>query len=318
VVIRSRLSGRTGPSGGPALTDVIGVLQSYDGVTAKVLRRDGTPVTVPVADIVAAKPVPEQPVRGLRTSAEELERICSAGWPATEIEPLGEWVLRAAGGFTGRANSALVAGDPGIGLPEALDRVVRFYAQRVLRARAQVVVGSRWEDDLSAAGWRPSRGDHRPGVVVQVAALRTALAAALAMRGQPAAAVRITDRADDAWLSRYLRARDSEIAQVRQVLEGPALVAFARVGDPTTGIGRMVVTGDWAGLSAVEVVPTQRRRGLARAVVAALAEWAVDQGARWAYLQVSTDSVPALALWHSLGFREHHRYRYLEPSSASD
>src|SRR3712207_8558779 len=44
-----------------------------------------------------------------------------SGWRAPEEEPLGGWLLRAGGGFTGRANTALVAGDPGRPLPEAVE-----------------------------------------------------------------------------------------------------------------------------------------------------------------------------------------------------
>ena len=43
----------------------------------------------------------------------ELETVAALGWRAPQEEPLGGWLLRAAGGFTGRANSALAAGDTG-------------------------------------------------------------------------------------------------------------------------------------------------------------------------------------------------------------
>ena len=43
---------------------------------------------------------------------EDLERAAALHWQARETEPLGEWRLRAAAGFTGRANSALPVGDP--------------------------------------------------------------------------------------------------------------------------------------------------------------------------------------------------------------
>jgi hypothetical protein len=44
-------------------------------------------------------------------SIENLERAAAAGWRACEGEWLGGWLLRAAEGFTGRANSALGACD---------------------------------------------------------------------------------------------------------------------------------------------------------------------------------------------------------------
>src|SRR5579859_3485456 len=62
----------------------------------------------------------------------DLEAAAAQGWRATEEAPLGEWRLRAAGGFTGRANSALAVGDPGLPLAEATSRVRRWYAARDL------------------------------------------------------------------------------------------------------------------------------------------------------------------------------------------
>ena len=52
-------------------------------------------------------------------SIPDLEQRAALGWRAPQEDRLGDWVLRAAGGFTGRANSALAAGDPG----RPLDRV---------------------------------------------------------------------------------------------------------------------------------------------------------------------------------------------------
>src|SRR5215475_5872296 len=65
-------------------------------------------------------------------SIDDLERAATSGWQATEQERLGDWLLRAASGFTGRANSALAAGDPGRPLTEAIEAVCRWYAARGL------------------------------------------------------------------------------------------------------------------------------------------------------------------------------------------
>ena len=56
----------------------------------------------------------------------------------TEQERYGDWLLRAGAGFTGRANSALVVGDPPGPLDAAVADVGRWYAARGLRPQAQV------------------------------------------------------------------------------------------------------------------------------------------------------------------------------------
>ena len=308
VVIRSRLPGRIGPSGGPALTDVIGELETYDDITAVVVRRDGTRVSVPVTDVVAAKRVPKTRAGGLKIGSGDLQRICAAGWPAPVLEPLGDWMLRAAGGFTGRANSALVAGDPGLPVPEALIQVSEFYHRHGLPPRAQVVVGSAEEESLGQHAWS-GIGGPRGGALVMVATLHTA-----PTTPGSDVAVELAGRVDERWLALYNRAGGHDPALVRSLLEGPAQVAFARIGDPPVAVGRMVVTEAWAGLSAVEVLPELRRTGMATAVVDALRQWAIGEGARWCYLQVTEGNAAALTLWRQHGYRHHHSYRYLSPS----
>ena len=58
--------------------------------------------------------------------------MAAAHWRGTEEEWLGEWLLRAADGFTGRANSALPLGDPGL----PLDDGARLRDRLVPRSRA--------------------------------------------------------------------------------------------------------------------------------------------------------------------------------------
>src|ERR1700761_8066463 len=67
-----------------------------------------------------------------------LDRLAARTWRGTDEEALGSWLLRAAGGFTGRANSVLTAGDPGMPLPEAAGRVRAWYTARGLPPMAPV------------------------------------------------------------------------------------------------------------------------------------------------------------------------------------
>lgn len=63
VVVRRVLRGRTGPTGGPAMTDVLGTCESWGEGTCTVRREDGELIDIPIADIVSGKPVPPRPPR---------------------------------------------------------------------------------------------------------------------------------------------------------------------------------------------------------------------------------------------------------------
>jgi N-acetylglutamate synthase len=75
-------------------------------------------------------------------SITELEHMAARHWRGTEEDRLGGWLLRAAGGFTGRANSALPLGDPDMPLDDALAAVTRWYRARALPP--MIVIRFRW------------------------------------------------------------------------------------------------------------------------------------------------------------------------------
>ena len=310
VVVRRTVAGERGPSGGPALTDVLGILVAWAPNRLSVQRADGSVVVIAQADIVAAKPVPPRASVVGRVSAADLERVCAAGWRAPAEEPLGQWLLRAGSGFTGRANSVLAVGDPGLPLADALAAVERFYAPRGLTPLAQVISGSDEAAAFERSGWVPARpGQDDP--VVQIASV----ARALRDGPRPSEAVEVAhdDQPTDDWVRCYGRTVGLDNNDVRDILASGDVLAFARVGTPARAIGRAVVTGDWVGLSAVEVEPSERRRGVGTAIVAYLLDWAASQGARSAYLQTMPDNVAGVALYGRFGFVTHHSYRYLRP-----
>ncbi len=304
VVVR-HLAGGAGPSGGPALNDVVGRVLEVDERSVTVQRRDGRTAVVALADIVTWKPVPDRPLRrrsATAIDAEELTKITSRGWPAIESQALGDWELRSSRQFTGRANSVAAHGSPGRPFDQALDAVRTFYTERDQSPLAQVVVGSTNEAAFTAAGWSDHEQD-TAHAVVQVADLDPSYDA------DPEA--RVTATVDDEWLSHYLRVNDP--AAARAVLEGPAQVVFVSIGEPIVAIGRVVVTGEWAGIACVEVDPEMRRRGLGSRIVDTALAWAVDHGADKAYLQTMRSNVAARGLYQPYGFVDHHDYRALVP-----
>lgn len=300
---------------GEKFTDTVGVLTSWNDGVLRITRKSGESVRVPESALVAGKVVPSAPARrhGPAASYEELARVAARAWRPVESERLGEWELRAAAGFTRRANSVLPLGDPGMPLDEALTAVRRWYAERGLPAYVQTATGAEGTQEplcaeLERRGWvREVTAEVWTGEVAQVADL------------SEGTGVVLSREADEAWLARYQRKGVSEVAL--RVLAGGPSVWFATVpgGDPAApaAIGRCVVDGRWVSFAAVEVDPAQRRRGLATAVMAALARRALDEGASAAWLQVETDNAGARALYAGMGFAAHHAYHhYREPPSA--
>jgi len=237
-------------------------------------------------------------------SPDDLERLAARTWRGLEQERLGDWLLRASGGFTGRANSALVVGDPPGPLPEAVAAVDRWYTDRGLQPMAQVPLpgGEPADAAFAAAGWETVED-----VLV--------LTADLTGWGPPDVPVDLAPKPDDAWLTGY-RYRGTPLPPVaREVLLGADDVTFAAVRldpspAPLAAVARGAVADGWLVVTAVTVDERYRRRGLATAVMAALASWGRERGAGSCLLQVVESNAPALALYARLGFTEHHRYHY--------
>jgi N-acetylglutamate synthase len=319
VVVRRVLAGRAGPSGGPAMTDLLGVMESWSARSTVVRAEDGSTTEIALADIVSGKPVPPRPSPRMRVDAERACLMSNASWPAVHTEPLGDWLLRASGGFSARANSVMAVGDPGVPFSEALDRVVDFYSSHNLAPWAQVVVGSANGQRFTDAGWdtaRPGEADSE----FQMASVAQASRAARSLLPAAAPPVTFGTTATPAWLANDDRAR-SHLDDAVAVLEGPEDVGFGvvlGVGGRASAKGRVSCHGDWAGITDVWVSPEHRRQGLGSVVMAALLEWAAERGATTAYLQVRGDNPPALALYATLGFRTHHTYRYLAAPARRD
>ncbi|MCI3272900.1 GNAT family N-acetyltransferase [Streptomyces cylindrosporus] len=296
-------------------TDTVGVLTSWNDGVLLITRKSGESVRIPESSLVAGKVVPAAPARrrGPAASYEELARVASRAWRPVESERLGEWELRAAAGFTRRANSVLPLGDPGIPLDEALDVVRRWYGDRGLPAYVQTATGAEGTQELLCAELE------RRGWVREVTAELWVGALAPVADRVAAEKVVLSREADEAWLSRYQRKGVSEVA-LRVLGSGPS-VWFASVpgADGPAAIGRCVVDGRWASFAAVEVDPALRRQGLATTVMAALAGRALEEGASAAWLQVEEENAGARALYAGMGFGAHHAYHhYREPAAPGD
>lgn len=314
VVVRRRL-----PEGGFA--DVLGDLLAWSSPGTprgelRVRTRRGE-VLVPEPEVAGAKKVPPAPLRrGARVAA--LERAAAMGWRGLEEERLGDWLLRAGAGFTGRANSVLVTGDPGMPLPDAVEAAVGWYRARGLPPRAALPLGAADETDalLAELGWTARD-------LTDV--LTAPLAASPGTELPDGTELRVSSAPTPAWLARYHYRGGPLPDAAARVLAAGGTVAFLGLAEagaapdaPLLAVARAAVSTDpagqgrerWVGVAAVDVAPEARRRGLGRAVVQQALRWGAEQGADSAYLQVLTTNEPAQALYRSMGFAPHHRYHY--------
>jgi GNAT superfamily N-acetyltransferase len=361
VVVRHRL-----PEGG--LTDSVGELVSVGSTVLTVVTRRGTEA-IGLDDVVAGKVVPPRPSRPapphLALSLGDLERLTARHWAAAETAPLGDWLLRAHGGFTGRANSVLVQGDPGMPVADALDAVRAWYADRGLPALASLAVPAdaeqpvagppvdpallahlagaarlphvdgpaqlRLRAELDRLGWAPGGGISAYCLTAPLRALLTGAGAqtdghlsdGLTVDGLT---VDMTDLPDDGWLATYKYRGNDLPAFARELLLSAPEQVFVSVrtsgdGDGTDGgppatvaVARGSLAGGWGCVTAVDVAPSHRRRGLATVLLRQIARWAADRGAGSMMLQTAAANGPAQRLYLEAGFTVHHRYDYLTPN----
>ncbi|TWD73300.1 acetyltransferase (GNAT) family protein [Kribbella amoyensis] len=287
--------------GGGQLTDVIGVLQSLDAETLAVRHADSTVHRVRLTDVAAAKPIPPMPLRPV--DVDQLFLTTALGRPAAETRYVGQWLLRASAGWTGRGNSLLPAGDPGMPVVDALKHTRAFYEERDLPALALVRLGSAQEEEFRRLGWIEARPDE-----ADVRVMHTTLDL---VNGEPAYEVAVTDRPDADW---YAAASDAPLPAVAAtVMEGAPKSVFASIAldGRTVAVARGAMTGHWVAVDAVRVDPRYRRRGLGTALLQGITRWAGPLGGRRAYLEVVEDNAAAMATYTRLGYDTAYKYRYL-------
>ena len=253
----------------------------------------------------------------------EVERIAALGWRGLHEAHFGGWLLRAAGGFTGRANSALILGGPPKTDAGWLSDLVRWYADRGLPPMAQVPLpgGEAIDAMLAEADWRSDvLVRFLTGDLAQVL-LAAEQALSQPSEGRSKVVIRLDAEPDDAWLRAYKYRGAVLPGHAREVLqtagdETELNFASLRIPEPdgrsgeVLAVARGALARNWLGITAVTVAEGHRRRRYATRLMSHMAAWAAERGGQAIYLQVASDNTAALQLYQRLGFYHHHDYRY--------
>lgn len=240
----------------------------------------------------------------------QLDRVAAAAWPPAVAQAAGGWTLRLTPGTRGRRlNSAL----PPPGAERVPPAVAGWYAQRGAPAIVQVTPldeQAPLDRALAAAGWTAE-------AATDVLTLRKGSDPVCWSAGTPVAVERVSVggfRAAWRELGTNGRSGGDEDDDVLARIPFEVAGLVARRDGALAGVALAVLAGEVSFVFEVATAPEHRRRGVARALMAA---WARAAGDRLLALQVMTDNAPAQALYASLGFERSHGYHYRRAPSTS-
>jgi GNAT superfamily N-acetyltransferase len=237
-----------------------------------------------------------------------LQERAARALPAELVEVTGGWWLRRAPGCSWWVESVLPHSEAD--LEELLSRVAeaeKFYAVHGSVARFQLTprVCPPQLDALLA-----EREYEMEGSV----SLQAARAADILKRLPPSPLrVKVEAHPTREWFETWHLVHGGDPRSEWKLLDRvrhPSGYAHVMVEDDIAAVGRAVADDGWTGVFGMATLPQARGKGAARCVLAALAQWAIDQHAENMYLQAENSNIPARRLYEQAGFTLVSEYHY--------
>ena len=242
--------------------------------------------------------------------ARFLEALAVAAWPPAAQEELAGWQLGFDRGVTRRANSTL----PNRMAPDADPEALIAEAERRYRAQGLApcfkISPAAMPEDLDRRLAARDYAAEGHSLVLTARPEMTEKAAS------PASGVEVSLLAEPApaWCDTCWPEADPAEAEARAAIAGriaaPRAFALAMIEGQPAGAAAIACHDGWACITAVNTLGAWRRRGVARALMAGLTDWASRQEAEGLYLQVEVENEAARALYDRLGFVIAYPYHY--------
>jgi ribosomal protein S18 acetylase RimI-like enzyme len=231
------------------------------------------------------------------------EELSMNAHPALQQQLYDGWVLRFAGGYTGRANSVTPLYPAYLDAGEKIAVCESLYHSRGLRTLFKLTEAAGSLDELLAERGYTVRTptllmtttlqpmDTNSGINLETGLSPSWREASFSLHG--------------------MGERDRAIASViLSSIPGLTITASLAENGKVVAIGRAVLERGYVGLYDIITAPAHRGRGLGGQICTALLEAARQRGAVNAYLQVVENNVPARALYKGLGYKACYRYWY--------
>lgn len=232
------------------------------------------------------------------------ERRIINAWPALSTLVVGDWVLRFANGYSGRANSATPLSHGAELDAEMLDLIAELYRADGLTPaiRLTPLVAEATRAAVLERGYRIK--DKSFGLIAPLAGLGASEEAELQIEARPS----LEWTAGVAALQSGNKTHVGNLAAIVEKVRLPAGFATWLVEGEAVAFGMSVAERGMAEIGLICVHPDHRGHGFGRKIVQGLMGWAAAMGCSEAYLQVEQGNVVALNLYGSLGFRQLYQY----------
>ena len=239
---------------------------------------------------------------------QKIEELSMNALPALDTDLYDGWILRFSNGYTKRANSVNPIYSSSIDVNSKIEKVEQLYLSRGLHVVYKITEYSYpndLDDSLQKADYS-LEGE----TSVQVLKLEDD-------RGKLTTNTEIYSELNDKWLSSFYTLngiQEEHRLIVRQMLNKITGIncQASIIGEKGSGLscGLGVLEGEYIGLYDIVTNKEYRNRGFGTEVMHCLLNWGREHGAKYAYLQVIANNLPAKKLYSKLGFIEKYKYWY--------
>lgn len=236
-----------------------------------------------------------------------LEAVGFRAWPAASVHYDGSWAIRLTAGHPSKRLNSVNPLDPADhrDIEQRIARAAKRFSSygRPLVFRLSPLAPLQLNAYFDAHGWR--RFDETQVMIADLRELDLD-------SGLDQIPLQDTGRYVDASIT--IRGEDAErkpgLTEVIEAIRPPSGMFVIEDEQGPVAAALCVHDNDLAGLFDIAVRPDQQGKGYARSIVRAALRWAASQGARRAWLQVTTANKPAVNLYTRLGFEPAYIYTY--------
>ncbi|MDY0943947.1 GNAT family N-acetyltransferase [Priestia megaterium] len=239
---------------------------------------------------------------------QKIEELSMNALPAIQTNVYDGWILRFADGYTKRANSINPIYFSNEDLNTKIENAKQMYRKRNLKViykMTQQVSPENLDRTLKKNGYSLD------GLTsVQVLSLKD-----IEVEIEHNAIV--YNNLQDDWFINFCNLNnvgENDQLTLKQMLRNiiPKTCYFLLTDDNNTilACGMCVLESEYIGLFDIVTTEKYRNRGYGSKLIQNILQWGKDNGAKYAYLQVELNNIPALNLYSKLGFKEQYRYWY--------